>query len=86
MLVRLRAWLNGLSDRIITEQDSEQEKLNKTLLIFACGLMGFGSVLWLALYWAMGIKFSSTVPLSYLAVSAVSLAYYRYPSRITSTR
>ena len=78
MLVNLRAWLNGLSDRIITEQDSEQEKLNKTLLIFSCGLMGFGSVLWLALYWAMGIKFSSTVPLSYLAVSAVSLAYYIY--------
>lgn len=76
MLKRLRAWLNGLSERVINEQDSEQEKLNKTLLIFACGLMGFGSVLWLALYWAMGIKFSSTVPLSYLAVSAASLAYY----------
>ena len=63
MLQKLRAWLNGLSDRVINEQDSEQEKLNKTLLIFACGLMGFGSILWLALYWAMGIKFSSTVPL-----------------------
>lgn len=78
MLVRLREWLNGLSDRVITEQDSEQEKLNKTLLIFSCGLMGFGSVLWLALYWAMGIKFSSNVSLSYLAVSAASLAYYIY--------
>ncbi len=78
MLGRLRAWLNGLSERIINEQDSEQEKLNKTLLIFSCGLMGFGSVLWLALYWAMGIKFSSTVPLSYIAISAVSLAYYVY--------
>ncbi|MGA0025628.1 MAG: hypothetical protein ACO3F9_13425 [Burkholderiales bacterium] len=78
MLSKLRVWLNGLSDRVITEQDSEQDKLNKTLLIFACGLMGFGSVLWLALYWAMGIKFSSTVPLAYLAVSAVSLAYYVY--------
>ena len=49
MLQKLRAWLNGLSDRVINEQDSEQEKLNKTLLIFACGLMGFGSILWLAL-------------------------------------
>jgi len=78
MLRNLRAWLNGLSDRVINEQDSEQDKLNKTLLIFACGLMGFGSILWLALYWAMGIKFSSTVPLSYLTISAVSLAYYVY--------
>ena len=78
MLQNLRAWLNGLSDRVINEQDSEQDKLNKTLLIFACGLMGFGSILWLALYWAMGIKFSSTVPLSYLTISAISLAYYVY--------
>jgi class 3 adenylate cyclase len=78
MLQKLRVWLNGLSDRVINEQDSEQDKLNKTLLIFACGLMGFGSILWLALYWAMGIKFSSTVPLTYLAISAVSLAYYVY--------
>jgi len=78
MLRNLRAWLNGLSERVINEQDSEQDKLNKTLLIFACGLMGFGSILWLALYWAMGIKFSSTVPLSYLTISAVSLAYYVY--------
>ena len=78
MLRNLRAWLNGLSDRVINEQDSEQDKLNKTLLIFACGLMGFGSILWLAPYWAMGIKFSSTVPLSYLTISALSLAYYVY--------
>lgn len=78
MPANLRAWLNGLSERILNEQDSDQDKLNKTLLIFACGLMGFGSVLWLALYWAMGIKFSSTVPLSYLAVSAISLVYYIY--------
>jgi class 3 adenylate cyclase len=78
MLQKLRVWLNGLSDRVINEQDNEQDKLNKTLLIFACGLMGFGSILWLALYWAMGIKFSSTVPLAYLAISAASLAYYVY--------
>lgn len=81
MLESLRTWLNGLSGRVISERNSEQEKLNKTLLIFACGLMGFGSVLWLALYWAMGIKFSSTVPLSYLGISASRRSRWR----ITST-
>ena len=64
MLARTRAWLNEMSERVINEQDSEQDRLNKTLLIFACGLMGFGSILWLALYWAMGIKFSSTASCS----------------------
>ncbi len=78
MVNNLRARINGLSQRVINGQDSDQDRINKTLLIFSCGLMGFGSVLWLALYWAMGIKFSSTVPLLYLGLSVVSLAYYVY--------
>ncbi len=71
-----KTWLQEMGQRVITEQDSEQDKLHKTLAIFACGLMGFGAMLWLAIYWAMGIKFSATVPLLYLAVSAVSLGFY----------
>jgi class 3 adenylate cyclase len=71
-----KTWLQNLGQRVITEQDSEQDKLHKTLAIFACGLMGFGAMLWLAIYWAMGIKFSATVPLVYLAVSAASLMLY----------
>ena len=70
------SWLESLGQRVITEQDSEQDKLHKTLAIFACGLMGFGAMLWLAIYHLMGIRFSSTVPLTYLAVSAASLALY----------
>jgi adenylate cyclase len=73
---KLRAWLNSLGHRVISEQDSEQEKLNKTLAIFASGLMGFGAMLWLAIYWAMGIKFSANVPIIYLALSAGSLGLY----------
>ena len=69
-------WLQDLGRRVITEQDSDQDRLHKTLAIFACGLMGFGAMLWLAIYWAMGIKFSATVPLAYLAVSAASLVVY----------
>jgi class 3 adenylate cyclase len=69
-------WLTNLGQRVISSEDSEQQKLNKTLAIFASGLMGFGAMLWLAIYWAMGIKFSATVPLIYLAVSAGSLGLY----------
>jgi adenylate cyclase len=72
----LRTWLQALGERVITERDSEQERLHKTLAIFACGLMGFGAIVWLAIYQLMGIKFSATVPLTYLAVSAASLAYF----------
>jgi class 3 adenylate cyclase len=69
-------WLQQLGGRVITSDDSEQERLNKTLAIFACGLMGFAAMLWLAIYWAMGIRFSATVPLVYLLVSAASLIFY----------
>ncbi|MGH8633944.1 MAG: adenylate/guanylate cyclase domain-containing protein [Burkholderiales bacterium] len=69
-------WLVSLGRRVISSEDSEQDKLNKTLAIFASGLMGFGAMLWLAIYWAMGIKFSATVPLTYLAISAGSLGLY----------
>jgi class 3 adenylate cyclase len=71
-----RSWLGGLSSRVIKDDDSEQEKLNKTLLIFACGLMGFAAMVWLAIYWAMGIRFSATVPFTYMVISAASLALY----------
>ena len=56
----LRAWLGSLSQRVISEHDSEQERLNKTLLIFASGLMAFAAMVWVAIYQAMGIRFSST--------------------------
>ena len=71
-----RNWLQELGQRVISDEDSERDRLHKTLAIFACGLMGFGAMLWLAIYQLMGIMFSATVPLTYLAVSAASLALY----------
>ena len=68
--------LNNLNSRVIGPDDSEEQKLHKTLLIFACGLIGFAAMLWLAIYHAMGIKYSATVPLIYLAVSATTLGIY----------
>ncbi len=38
--------------------------------------MGFAATLWLAIYHAMGIKYSATVPLAYLVVSALTLGIY----------
>ena len=70
----LRAWLGSLSQRVISEHDSEQERLNKTLLIFASGLMAFAAMVWVAIYQAMGIRFSSTVPFTYVVLSAAALA------------
>jgi class 3 adenylate cyclase len=71
-----RSWLASLNSRAFSEHDTEQEKLNKTLLIFTCGLMGFAAMVWLAIYQAMGIRFSTTVPFTYMVISAASLGLY----------
>ena len=56
--------------------DTQEDKLRKSLLIFACAFMNFAVMLWLAIYWLMGLNFSSNVPLGYQAVSISSLAYF----------
>ena len=76
MAVGLRAGLQRLGQRVISDEDSEQERLSKTLAIFAAGLMGFGAMLWLVIYQAMGIKFSTTVPFAYILTSAASVGVF----------
>jgi len=56
--------------------DTQEDKLRKSLLIFACAFMNFAVMLWLAIYWYMGLNFSSNVPLGYQAISISSLVYF----------
>ncbi len=56
--------------------DTQEDKLQKSLLIFACAFMNLAVMLWLAIYWFMGLNFSSNVPLAYQAISITSLAYF----------
>ncbi|GAB1233899.1 hypothetical protein UT5_02920 [Ferrigenium sp. UT5] len=56
--------------------DTQEDKLHKSLLIFAAAFMTFAVMLWLAIYWAMGVNFSSNVPLCYQVISVGSLVYY----------
>ncbi len=56
--------------------DTQEDKLRKSLLIFAAAFMTFAVMLWLAIYWMMGLNFSSNVPLAYQIISVGSLVYY----------
>jgi class 3 adenylate cyclase len=56
--------------------DTQEEKLRKNLLIFAAAFMTFAVMFWLAIYWMMGINFSSNVPLGYQAISVSSMVIY----------
>ena len=53
-----------------------QDRLRRNLLVFACALMSFSVMLWLAIYWLMGLKYSTDVPLIYQLISITSLVVY----------
>jgi class 3 adenylate cyclase len=55
---------------------SQEDKLHKELLIFACAFMNLAVVLWLAIYWLMGLNFSINVALAYQLVSVASLVHF----------
>jgi adenylate cyclase len=55
---------------------AQEDKLHKDLLIFACAFMNVAVVLWLAIYWFMGLHFSANIPLIYQVVSVASLVHF----------
>lgn len=55
---------------------NQTEITHKNLFIFTAAFMNFAVVLWLAIYWLMGLDFSANVPLAYQFISVVSLAYF----------
>lgn len=69
---------SGLPEKTVTAgtMDAQEDKLRRNLLIFASAFMTFAVMMWLAIYWMMGLNFSSNVPLAYQAVSIASLVYY----------
>ena len=56
--------------------DEEEDKLRRSLLIFACALMNFSVMAWLAIYWLMGLQFSTNFPLAYQLFSISSLVFF----------
>ncbi|MCX7891183.1 MAG: adenylate/guanylate cyclase domain-containing protein [Burkholderiales bacterium] len=60
----------------VEPSDSEDVKLKKQLLMFAMGLMTATPVLWLALYWMMGLDVSASLPFGYQLVSLATLITY----------
>ena len=76
----MTAGSTGLLDRLrtagIDPSDSEELRLNKSLLMFATGLASVASMLWLVIYWSLGPQLSSTLPFAFQILLAVNLAVY----------
>ncbi|OGS90934.1 MAG: adenylyl cyclase [Gallionellales bacterium GWA2_60_18] len=56
--------------------DAQEDKLRRNLLIFACAFMNLAVMLWLAIYWFMGLHYSVDIPLLYQMISVTSLVFY----------
>jgi class 3 adenylate cyclase len=74
------SYLGELSQRLrtagIEPDDSDDVKLKKSLLMLAMGLTVAAPVLWLALYWMMGLNLPASVPFGYQLVSLGTLLLY----------
>src|SRR3954467_2816792 len=71
-----RGLISRLGAAAIDEPASDEVRLRKTLLMFASGLMNVAAILWLMIYWSMGLKLPSTDPLGFQIASALILAIY----------
>ncbi len=70
--------LTRLSQAAIDPRDDDETRLRKTLLLLASGLMNVAAFIWLAIYWWMGLKLSTTIPILFqLASVAVLIIYLR---------
>ena len=71
-----RGFVSRLAAAAIDESDSEVVRLRKTLLLFASGLMNVAAIIWLAIYWWMGLKLPTTIPFGFQVLSAAVVLIY----------
>jgi adenylate cyclase len=64
-------FISRLAAAAINVNDDEVMRLRKTVLLLASGLMNISAILWLAIYWSMGLKLPSTIPFTFQILSAV---------------
>ena len=55
---------------------SPEEKLAGDMLVFSTALMMVASMLWLAIYWSFGQRFSTLIPLIFLLASLCTIVFF----------
>jgi adenylate cyclase len=60
----------------ISPEDTDELRLKKIVLLFACGLMVAGAGIWLVLYQSLGLPVSASLTVAFQIASAATLFYY----------
>ena len=56
--------------------DPDELRIKKSIMVFAMGLMTVAPMVWLALYWLLGLQLSATLPFAFQLISVLTLAVY----------
>ena len=63
-------------DTALERAISPEEKLSGDMLVFSTSLMMVASMLWLAVYWSFGQRFSTLIPLIFLLASLGTVVFF----------
>lgn len=70
----------------INPGDSEELRLQKSLLVFASGLVSIAAIGWLLIYWGLGPKLSTTLPFVLQVLVATNLLIYALSGNFAAFR
>ncbi|MCM2289197.1 MAG: adenylate/guanylate cyclase domain-containing protein [Sulfuritalea sp.] len=70
------SFFRRLQNAGIQPQDSEELRLNKSLLMLATGLISVAIMVWVAIYSVLGPQFSTTVPFAFQLLLAGNMLLY----------
>ncbi|MDA8255710.1 MAG: adenylate/guanylate cyclase domain-containing protein [Betaproteobacteria bacterium] len=70
------SFLRRLQNAGIRPQDSEELRLNKSLLMLATGLISVAIMVWVTIYSVLGPQFSTTVPFAFQLLLAGNMLLY----------
>jgi class 3 adenylate cyclase len=73
---KTESFVERLRSAGIEPGDSEELRLQKSLLVFASGLVSIAAIGWLMIYWALGPKLSTTLPFMLQLIVALNLLVY----------
>ncbi|MGH8678259.1 MAG: hypothetical protein ACREUQ_07910, partial [Burkholderiales bacterium] len=68
--------IKRLANAAVDATDDDDIRLRKTLLLLASGLMNMAAVVWVALYWSMGLKLPTSIPFGFQVLSALVVLIY----------
>jgi adenylate cyclase len=70
------SWRQRLALAAFRPEDDAEARLRKSFLLLTAAITNVAAAAWLALYWILGIRLPSTLPLGYQIASAALFVYF----------